>query len=352
MHAIKKLLMTNKTGLVNSYCKIPWTNLLINDSGFMFACWCEGKVKKPIGNILDIKNSDEFWNVLNNNFMRESILNKSYKLCHAYKCELLQDAILKEKPSTTFFTDIKENLSKLKLRWLYLQIDESCNLQCPSCRNDIIIHKNNNKTKIVKDILQKVEEYIITPNNDRLTIRLVGNGELFASHTLMAWFFNFDFKKYDNVDFFIHTNATLLSKHEEFLLKIADKLEGFEVSLDAATPETYKIVRKGGNWQDVINGLQTIKKLRNISKKINLTNSFVVSSLNYKDMPEFIKFASANDARLVFYKVLRWQISEQKFKNLNIFSPTHELHEDFNQMLKSINFDNNKIEPNIFNVKI
>jgi len=351
MNDIKKLLKTDKTGLVNSFCTVPWTNLLINETGLMFACGCEGKVKKPIGNILDINSEDEFLNIFNNNIMRDSILDKSYKLCNAYKCELLQDSILKSvKPN--IFTTSEKHLSTLKLETLWLQIDESCNLQCPSCRDNVIIHKNNKKTEIIKLIIEKVEKYIIENCRNKLTIRLVGNGELFASNTLLPWFLNFNFEKNKNINFFIHTNATLLSRYENFLVKIADRLSGFEISIDASSPQIYKTVRKGGNWNELLLGLETFKKLKTINKNLGAVFSFVVSSNNYKDIPNFINFSKDYNVSVIFYKILQWSMTSEKFSDLNIFSPKHPEHQDFNSLLETIDFNKTNINTTMFNVKL
>jgi len=235
---------------------------------------------------------------------------------------------------------------------LWLQIDESCNLQCPSCRNNVIIHKNNKKTEIIKNIIEKIEKYIISTCDSKLTIRLVGNGELFASHTLLPWFLNFDFEKNKNVDFFIHTNATLLSRYESFLTTIADRLSGLEVSIDACSPQIYKIVRKGGNWQDLLAGLETIKQLKIRNKNLSLTFSFVVSSNNYMDIPNFINFAKEQDAHVTFYKILQWSMTSEKFNQLNIFSPKHSEHENLNSLLELIDFNKDNIITSMFNVKL
>ena len=52
---LKRLLKTNKTGLVSGFCSVPWTDITIDENGFIFACACNGFVKKPICNIIEIK---------------------------------------------------------------------------------------------------------------------------------------------------------------------------------------------------------------------------------------------------------------------------------------------------------
>jgi len=351
MHEIKKLLRTNKTGTVTGFCAAPWTNLTVDTSGLLYACSCDGYVKKPIGNILEIETKEEFVSLLNNNIMKDSILDGSYRLCDAVVCPFIQDNILSGTVIKKLFKESTNDLTSLNLREILLQIDRSCNLQCPSCRDDIIIHKNNTETQKTREILKRLESYVFEDAKETIYVRIVGNGELFASHTMLPWFLNFDFNKYPNINFDIHTNATLISRHEDYLLSIANKIRLIEVSTDAATAEIYSVVRKGGNWIDFLKGIQTIKKIRQVNNRIILNSSFVVSSLNYTDIPEFIKFAKSNNSDITFYKVLVWGMNEQKFEKLNIFSPKHPLHNDLHDILKTIDFKDEKINSSIFNIK-
>jgi MoaA/NifB/PqqE/SkfB family radical SAM enzyme len=351
MHDIKKLLKSNKTGLVSGFCSVPWTNLTLDENGILYACSCNGHVKKSIGNILDLNSKEEFSDLFSDNIMKNSILDGSYRLCNSTSCADLQDNILLGKKKYIFEESI-DNLSQHNLKEILFQADLSCNLQCPTCRDNIIINKNNAKTEKLKKILQKLEKYVFEDAKDIIYVRIVGNGELFASHTMLPWFLNFDFKKYPNIKFDIHTNATLISRYEDYLLSIADKIRRIEVSTDAANSETYKIVRKGGDWNDLLNGMETIKKLRSINDEIYLNNSFVVSALNYKDIPDFIQFAKKYDSFIMFYKVLRWTMSEEKFNSLNIFSPKHPLHIELLNILKTIDFQSKNMGTSMFNVKL
>lgn len=349
MQNIKKLLKTNKSGLVSGYCSAPWSEITIDDNGYIFACSCNGYVKKPIFNILEVNSKEEFKKLLQNNIMKDSILNGSYSLCNGIVCPNIQDNILLKK-QTIFFKNSKEELDSIILKNILMQVDESCNLQCPTCRNNIIMHKNNQKTTKLKKILDKIEEYIFNNYKQNLYFRIVGNGELFSSNVMLPWFLNFDFEKYSNINFDLHTNATLISRYEDFLLKNVKRLRIIEVSTDAGTPETYEIVRKNGKWENFIKGLDTVKKLKNTNNEISFNNSFVISSLNYKDIPYFLQLVKKYDSNPIFYKVLRWTMDEEKFNSLNIFSPKHQNHNDFLKLLEDINLKN--YASSIFNIKL
>jgi len=350
VNTFKNLLKTDKTGLINGYCHIPWTDLLINENGLIYPCGCEGWLKKSIGNILEIKNKKDLSDILFNNIIKQSILDQSYKFCHGYKCSFIQNSYLNKK--SKFFVDSSKDLTNLYLKNIWLQIDESCNLACPTCRNNVIINKNNSKTKKIKTILDKLEDFLLNEYKEQITIRLVGNGELFASPTLLSWFLKFDFKRYNNVNFLIHSNGTLLNKHKDYLLSVANNLSGFEISTDATSKETYSIVRKNGEWEDLLKGYEVLDELRKIQPDFYIASSFVISSLNYFEIPNMIKFSKDRNTTLIFYKVLRWSMDVQKFDSLNIFSPKHPKHNDFLSVISKIDFSQTSLDTNIFTFKI
>jgi hypothetical protein len=340
MTTFKDLLKTDKTGKVKGYCRVPWQELLIDDNGNIFNCGCSGKVKTNIGNILSIETTDELQYLFSNNTFKDSILDGSYRYCKANVCNYLQNQMLNE--DGEFFTQKKEELIS-KLRFLYFQIDNSCNLQCPSCRNQKIIHKNDEQTSRIRNILDKVDQLIL-PDSENLIIRAMGNGELFASHTVSSWFLNFNFKKYP-IKFFLHTNATLLHKHKDYLISIARYITGFEVSVDAATKDTYERTRVNGKWEDLLSGLQTIREMRAVNPWMTLSLSFTISDKNYMDVglfPDFTLDQGASSS--IFYKVQRWgHFTEDKWQLANIFSPTHPLHNNLITALKDVNFKQSTI---------
>lgn len=340
MENIKNILKSDKFSKVNGYCSIAFTNLLINENGEIFGCGCQDWVKKSLGNILDCKSKDDFEKLLNNNSeFKKSIIEQNYRFCNAFKCFFLQKNTFENKISFPFV----KYIDNLYLKQIYLPIDESCNLECPTCRSKKIIHKNNFQTQKIKSILKKLNDFVLPYNND-LTIRLNGIGELFASHQIMSWLLDFDFLQFKKIKFFFHSNGTLLYKHENFLKTIVNNISGFEISIDAASDEIYSSVRKGGNWENLIKGLEIIKKLQEKNNDINLTTSFVVSEKNYHEMEKFIIFSNQYNSNTVFYKLQQWNIKNENFINMNIFSPKHEKHSDFLNMLKKIknhNFESN-----------
>jgi hypothetical protein len=319
-------------------------NIVVDDMGNIFNCDCSGKVKINIGNILSMDSTEQLQNHFKVNSFKNSILDGSYRYCNANVCNHLQSQMING--NSDIFTLSKDDLN-FNLRTLYFQFDNSCNLQCPSCRNQKIIHKNNDQTNRIRKILDKVDQLILHSSNN-LVIRTMGNGEVFASHTVAPWFLNFNFEKYP-IKFYLHTNATLLHKHKDYLLSIANQIDGFEISVDAACKETYERTRVGGKWEDLLAGLQVIRDMRTINPKFRITFSFTVSSRNYIDIGMFSKFAidQIDTAKIVFYKLQRWwHFSEEQWKLENIFAPSHPKYNNLITVLNDVNFKKLNLQNN------
>ena len=351
MENLKLLLKTDKSGLVNGYCNIPWREILIDYKGEIYNCGCEGKVTKSIGNLLDdVHNPVEFDQLFYDSDFKKSILDGSYRYCRAMVCPWLQQNILQG--SSDNFDPNPDSLEIDKLI-IYLPIDESCNLKCPTCRTETIIHKNNRRTETIKQILNKLESMILSQIKKTIIIRLVGSGELFASNTLLPWFLDFDFKKYPNVRFWIHTNGTLISRYENFLLQNYKKIFGFEVSIDAASEPVYLRTRLNGVWSDLLAGLETIKKIKDLVPDLRLAYSYTISDSNYTDINNFANFAFYHEANeVVFYKVQKWNhYTNENWAKANIFAAEHPLHQNLIEQINNFDFDRPNVSSNLLYLK-
>jgi MoaA/NifB/PqqE/SkfB family radical SAM enzyme len=325
------------------YCKIPWETIYIDMGGEIYNCGCSGKVTKSIGNIFDISSSESFWSNFKHNGFKNSILERSYAYCKESVCGNLQNAMLTG--SDSIFVKEPDPLFNNKMIIVYLPIDNSCNLACPTCRNEKIINKLNEKHHKAKRILEKVNEFIL-PNVEIPIFRLCGSGEVFASPALSEWLFNFPYDQYPKARFYIHTNGTLLHKYEEWLQKHQLRFHGFEVSIDAATKETYQKTRVGGNWENLQAGLEILKTIK---VRGQLRYSFVISRHNYQEINQFVEFARERNVKAIsFYSIQRWDhFNDEQWKRENIFNPSHELYPDLINELKNFPWDLNNIDHNL-----
>jgi hypothetical protein len=102
--------------------------------------------------------------------------------------------------------------------------------------------------------------------------------------------------------------------------------------------ETYRIVRRGGDFNRLLSNLEFLDDLRmHRGEKFSLGFAFVVSALNFREMPEFVRFSKRYHAVLVGFNFLRNQsgYSLEEFKKLDISRPDHPEYQEFLKVLRS-----------------
>lgn len=167
---------------------------------------------------------------------------------------------------------------------LCLEVETSyaCNLECPQCpRFSSIVPKNGNMSfETFSKVIQECEE------NQMESIFLDHGGEPLLNKRLP------EFVKLcrdaNIIDIMISTNATLLTREISRSL-IRNGLTKINFSIDAATPETYSIVRKGGNYHQVVKNIEVFldEKKRHGKSYPRVRISFIVQEENKNEMETF-----------------------------------------------------------------
>jgi|SRR6056300_110646 len=267
--------------------------------------------------------------------IRESIVDGSYRFCNDKVCPKLNG--LKQGKSTGFIskTDFIKNKDKYidsKLRSVKFNFDQSCNLQCPSCRTEKINYEGEQRDR-TELLINNIEEQM-GENLER--IETSGSGDPFFSRTFRKWLMTFDLSKYPNLKHIhLHTNGTLWNKSNwDRMKKIHPFVKSCEISIDAATKDTYENkTRIGGKWNDIIENLHYISKLPLLQQVVL---SFVVQYDNYKEMKMFYDMTTGifnnprQDVKIFYSRVQNWgTFSSDKFKHVDIGNPEHPEYNNF-----------------------
>jgi MoaA/NifB/PqqE/SkfB family radical SAM enzyme len=133
--------------------------------------------------------------------------------------------------------------------WITLDTGSVCNLRCVQCPRE-----NPNTPLVEKRTSQEIADRVLaaTPFLERLTLH--GLGEPLLSDVFWKIIEDKGTGQIPNID--VNTNGTLLSeKNVDRLLN--SNLRFLRVSLDGATPETYKRIR-GGNLTKVTEGIRRL----------------------------------------------------------------------------------------------
>jgi sulfatase maturation enzyme AslB (radical SAM superfamily) len=323
--------------LKNKFCDRPFRYLEIGypkDTGEILchAC-CPTQLPLSVGD-LSKESIDEVWNSENFKEIRSSIIDGSFKHCISSRCPEIQSNALPDRDILTdpWLLDIINN-EKTELKkgptLLNLSYDQTCNLACPSCRTDFI-SSNDPESQELFDKIGK--EVLITAGKDVERALFCSSGDPFASTHFKSILRNLDFSKNPKLNIQIVTNGVLFNeKNWNDLKNIHGHVDFVSLSIDASSMDTYDIVRKGGDWDKLMDNLKFIKGLRERGEIPFLKFDFVVQDFNYFEMPDFVLIGKKFGAdRVFFQKIVNWgTYSEDEFKKRAIYLPDHPHYKKF-----------------------
>ena len=320
--------MIDKSKLI---CTTPFGYTEVFDDK-QFLC-CPGWLKEDI---YETENINQNFNSKKSQEIRKSILDGSYKYCDENQCPHLAGLKQDKFVDKRFVPKNKQTLKKYKLiseiGIVNFCFDRSCNLQCPSCRSELINYLGKDRIG-VDDKLEQVNKEI---SKTIKKLYLSGSADPFFSKSFRQFLINFDSTKYPNIEnIHIHTNGILWTEQLwERMKSIHPFVKSCEISIDASNKFTYEnVTRVGGNWNTLLKQLDFIINIPTIEKYIF---SFVVQDSNYKEMYEFYQLISNlnwqydKKINIFFNHITNWgTYSESEYLLKDISNPNHELYSDF-----------------------
>lgn len=252
----------------DDYCMMPYRSALLPKTGNAYICTCHGHLPYAVCNIMELNSIEELWEKPVAKILQKSTsVGGSFKFCNTKKCG---------GPHKWYeYSDI--NLHEYEF---ILAVDDTCNLQCPSCRTELRhlkagaeFDRRENYAKHFMDMLSKFEHSSL--------IEIGGDGEPFVSKIYSDIIYNYT--PNNKHKFRIRSNATLLNQRKFLESKVVKQLDSFTISIDAGSEEVYKKVRYPGNWNHVINSLDFLKE-NNVEFSLN----FVVQKNNFRDLLNFV----------------------------------------------------------------
>lgn len=319
--------------------------LEVHPSGNISIC-CFTWLPKFVGNIL----TDSPEEILNN-IDRLSLINDmdqgKFTECND-QCPYI-NSILNGKKSDGYIVPLSE-LNEYKKKSpliIAFSYDPSCNLQCPSCRDELIMYgvDENETISKVHNGVKNLIDYLLL-KDEKLLLIITGSGDAFASP--IYWDYLKNLKSHENILLKLSTNGILMTKKKlEEIKHLWNNIYQINVSIDAVKESTYSIVRKNGSLKAVKRNLQTLNDL--IEKgtfgnlKVFLTN-FTVQKLNYKEIKEFAQWqlTYSHLTSIYFNLVVQWgHINNIRFENE--FDLTGTQKQELSQILQDSVFDDPKI---------
>ena len=286
----------NKNLNLKIRCPRPFDTLLFDKNGEVYACECTAWLPVSIGNI-NLQEVDGILQNKNLKILQDSITDSSYRYCNNNQCSYIV---------SNLFAKIT------KVKHIRLAVDESCNLECPSCRNKkIFIGKGPLLNKKIK-WLNKIIEWI-KKQNAPVQVHIGSDGDPFVSLAYRNFMKQMQTLDLKTVSFSLQTNGLLIKKMYKRLEYIFDHLNVLNISIDGATKETYEKLRLGGLWEKIIENLQFIKE----QKKFPVYLHMVVQKDNWHEMGKMLELADQyNFEKVYFNEIENWNtkldVDEQK----------------------------------------
>lgn len=266
---------------INNSCNAPFKSLTIDANSDCFICRCEAWIPIPVGKIQDFDSIDAVMNSPTAKFLQNDVVEKKFTWCAVEHCGILTRDI---------------EFPKLEL---VINIDNSCNLWCPSCRRDKIMHTQGpefeKKLQNIKTVVSWIEKY-----DQPILIKLSGSGDPFASLITRPLFQNFNAGPNHRLS--IMTNGLLIKKQLSKSL-FMNNLDVLSISVDAGTAATYQRVRPGGKWDILLENLDFVRD----QGKSGITDlRFAVQNNNYKDIPAFVELCKRYQIRGFLHQLDDW----------------------------------------------
>lgn len=300
------------------YCPNPYILAEIMPFGNVYPCSCGWIRGYSFGNIFE-QSFDEIWNGEKAREFRQKLYDNDFSLCPG--CQNLE--ILKE------IKDEVPMLISAPPERILLGLDEFCDVKCIFCRAE---NYKVNPNLIPKDKENKLLEILTPWLQHAKYVKTNAVGEVFASKISRDLIKNIA-DNFPNIKFEIITNGIQCTKENIEALNLTDRISMMTVSLHAYTENTYNKIVKGGNYKKVIENIMYLSSLKKSGKIERFELHFTVTSLNYKEIPDMIKFCRQIDAKIRLLGLDCSRDLEELYNKINIQSPKHP---DYNKLVKIV----------------
>lgn len=340
------------TGLT---CVRPFYLLTIHEDGAVYCC-CPSWTRFRLGRLSRNRSLNDLWNSRRARIYRERMLATQIgSCCRPSACPFIADKRLPRlaqrricwEPGVSGPYDgglhsareVKNAMASSQTRLEYpplaveLSVDERCNLTCPSCRQSRVTEL----TRQARSVQELVLENLVSLGKDLRRLQLLGNGEVFYSPFALQILRQLNRDLFPRLTVQLLTNGTLLTPHMWSSLGSGrDFVRAISVSVDAATESTYERLRLGGSWERLKSNLEFLRGLRVEGSVDHVSLNFVVSVVNFREMPGFVQLGEALGAdQVVFTALEAWRGMAADYEKHAVHLPSHPLHRDLQKVLAS-----------------
>ncbi|MFO1435235.1 MAG: carbamoyltransferase C-terminal domain-containing protein [Gammaproteobacteria bacterium] len=320
--------------LLGNYCSHLWNTINVLPDGAVHQC-CSVWLRTPISNVFH-STIDEAWHSATAEKVRESAINGDYRFCGKHACPHIQARMLGSVDADSMvkvWLDKPPALPVLPKRF-NLAYDKTCNLSCPTCRTEQISAKGEELDRI-----ETVTDGLMEALRQGERLEVTGSGDPFASKSFRRILQTVNREDFPNLKITIMTNGLLMRRSEwQKFEHLHGMIDCVSVSVDAAAAETYRIVRRGGEFADLLPSLEFIGELRRNEAIDYYRLNFVAQDLNFREMPAFVELARRVGADSVRFQMMHdWgTYQSEELRKRRVHLSDHPQHEEFVAVLKSL----------------
>lgn len=327
--------------LKGKICDLPFWRMEIHAGGGIYHC-CPTWLPISVGNVR-IQSLKEIFRGGPSQRIRDSILSGEYTYCEKTLCPFLSQYLTTGQvvhPLNEMAPeDLENSYFHQKKVVLSLCYDHSCNLRCPSCRNDLKLFSDDNIPSDVMDVhqhtLRNIQELL--EDGYRVYLNVTGSGDPFASPLYYKMLR--ELPAHPNLKLEIQTNG-LLMEERRFTENLYANTHFISVSVDAASKSAYEKIRIGGNFERLkanLDWLDSAIRAGRFPKLKYYKINFILQRDNYTEMAEFARWILAYKSvtEIWFNAIADWgHLGSKAFNERAVWRKEHPEHGAFREHLK------------------
>jgi MoaA/NifB/PqqE/SkfB family radical SAM enzyme len=309
---------------VNQYCLSPYVSIAVDIDGKVSLCGCAEWQPSVIGNIFD-QSLEQLLNSEHAQKIRSSIANGSYIYCNQNTCGIINNQQLNNRDSLPpeVVPLIADSTKWIMPHEIILAGDLTCNLSCPSCRTRVI-RLEDQQRQSQQDLGRILAQNLFkTPSDRYISLTMSTSGEVFASPFLLQFLSSIDTAQFPNLNLKLQTNGLLAPRNWSRMGAAADHVSQITVTFDAAIPDTYHQLRRGGHWEDLLTSLEFFQQKKK-DTGMRFYTRMVVQQANWREINEFYQLSRSYQAdRVEYTRITDWGTYQSKFAQQDVFNPLH-----------------------------
>lgn len=334
--------LTCRDWLKDRFCPRPFERLETHADETVRFCPASWQ-PEPVGSLSD--DPANVWNSDTARAIRRSVLEGDFSHCSEENCPHIlnrslpsrQDILSANAPAEAvrrYREILTTGNTRLDAppREARLSHDLTCNISCPSCRTNPVALGQSGAERLDGLVNETYPRFL-----SRTAKVVVGEeGEPFASRHFLNFLKAYCLENEPRRTLHLRTSGLMLTEAVWNRLGLWDHVASVRVSVDAASPGTYRAIRRGGQFDRLLPNLDFLGHLRRNRMIDELRTDFLVQRGNYGEIPDFVRMSRrAGASRIRFGRLQdRGALGGDAMREHDVCNPGHREHERLLEVLK------------------